>query len=127
MIMFWNKHKYIRLVQYNSDKSININYIKRSNFNLDQSLLINPDHVFNFKGYTTIVKTSESAESMNPLNFQSKYDVKKFNSAISSKLISETFSSLKKPKFDLLMASVMLNALTLVVVIYLFMKVGGML
>lgn len=127
MILFWNRHKYIRLVQYNNDKSINIKYIKRINFNKDNALLINPDHIFNFKGYTTVIKTSETAESINPLDFESKYPASKFNTAISSKLISETFATLKKPKFDLLMISVMINAITLVVVIYMFMKMGGML
>lgn len=122
---FFNKHKYVRLEEFRSDKSIKVKYIKRELFNADGKILVNPDHIFNFKGYTTIVKSSNSAESMNPLNFNSKYPAKKFETAIESKVISDTFNSLKKPKLDMLTIIAFLSGLNLLVLVYMVMKGMG--
>ena len=115
---YFNKHKYVRLERFNRDKSISIRYIKRDQFNNDKSLLINPAHVYNYKGYTSIMTTSECAESINPLDFQSKYDGVKFKTAIRSKLIVDTFDSIKKPKLDFLMISVVLNVVIIMILLY---------
>lgn len=122
---YFNKHKYMRIEEFKSDKSVSVSYIKREHFNKNNQLLINPNHVFNFKGYTTIAKTDKTAETINPLDFESKYDSNKFKTAINSKLIHETFATLQKPKIDYLMISVILNGLTLLAIIYLILKLGG--
>jgi hypothetical protein len=105
--------------------TININYIKKENFNQDGAIMINPKHVYDFKGYKTVVVTSNSAESINPLDFQSKYDPKDFKSAMHSKLISETFASLKVEKFDKLMMLLFLNVIQLIAIAYLLYTLMG--
>lgn len=115
----WNKHKYVRLVTYNDDMSVSIRYYKRHLFNADQSLLINPKHIFNSNGYTSVITSSYACESINPLDFKSKYERKDFKSAMSSKLIKETFATLKVEKFDKMMMLLLLNAIQLVAIVYL--------
>lgn len=116
---YWNKHKYIRLVQYKDDMTIKITYIKHEDFNTDKSILVNPKHVYNFKGYTSIIITSNSRESINPIDFQSKYSAEKFKTAMQSKLIQETFVTLNKDKFDKIMTLLLLNVIQLLAIVYL--------
>ena len=124
---YFNKHKYIRLERYNEDKSLTVRYYKREKFNEDQKLLINPEHVFNFKGYTTFITNYQASETINPLDFKSKYNKKMFTTAITTKLVSDTFATRKKPKVDMLMVSVALNGITLMLLLYLFLQNGGIL
>lgn len=116
---FLNKHKYIRLVKYNSDMSVTVNYIKRDVFNKNNEILINPKHVYNFNGYTTIILTSNSQESINPLDFDSKYSAKDYQNAIRTKVVSDVFETLKPDKFDKVMALLFLNGLQLLAIGYL--------
>lgn len=116
------KYKYIRVIKFKSDKSSEVNYYKSDNFN--PSFLVNPDHVFLWKGYRTIIITDKSAQTINPLDFESKYDVDKFKSAIESKLIRETFTNLK-PKYDLTTFLLCGNLLGIVAIIYLLLKSMG--
>lgn len=115
---YFNKHKYVRLVKYNDDMTISISYIKHTNFNQDHSILINPKHVYNYKGYTSVVITSKANESINPIDFDSKFDSKDFKSAMKSKLIAETFASLKVEKFDKIMMLLLLNGIQLLAIVY---------
>lgn len=119
------KHRFIRKVIYKSDKSIAITYIERDRFNKDRLLLVNPDHLFNYKGFTTVVTTDRASESIDPLDFNSKYDTDRFKSAINSKLISDTFSTLKKNRIDMLTVSALLNGLTFITIIYLLLELRG--
>jgi len=122
---YFNKFQYVRLVTYNKDMSIKVQYIKKESFNKQNDILINDTHVFNFKGYTSIILTDDSRESINPLNFESKFNAKDFKSAMRSKLISETFESLKTDKFDKIMALLFLNILQLLAIIYLIYSLVG--
>ena len=71
---------------YNQDKTVKI--IKVKNIN-DEDLLINPDHIFfDKKGNRYILTSDQSAETINPLNFESKYH-QEFKTAIESKLIKD--------------------------------------
>ena len=116
---YFNKYKYIRLVTYNENMQVQVQYIKHNQFNKDNRIVINPKHVYNFKGYTTVITTSNSPQSINPIDFESKFDKKHFDSAISSKLIAETFASMKVDKFDKIMFLVLLNAIQLIAIVYL--------
>lgn len=120
MRTFFNKHKYLREVVYNNDKSVNIRYHKRANFN--PKYLVNPNHVFNFNGYSTIVTHENATESINPLDFTSKYDAKVFRSAINNKLIDDTFNTLKVAKYDLQQIMLMLSLVLNGVILYLLLK-----
>jgi hypothetical protein len=105
--------------------SISVSYYKKEQFNKNDAILINPDHVFNFKGYTSIIITSQSSESINPLDFNSKFNKKDFETAMESKLIQETFASLKADKFDKIMMLLFLNIAQLVAISYLLYNMLG--
>lgn len=118
----FNKHKYLRVLKFNSDKSCEINYYLATN---RPNFLINPNHVFFWKGYRTVIITDTASETINPLDFESKFDSKHFTNAIESKLISDTFASLK-PKFDPLMILIAINIIFTFAIIYLLLKGQGM-
>lgn len=120
---FLNKHIWLRVVVYNDDKSVTTTYYKSKSFK--PNFLINPEHVFIFNGYRSVLLTNKSAETINPLDFKSKYDVDHFHSAIESKLISETFTSLKKSTIDTTTILLILNAVLVIAVIYLQLKAQG--
>lgn len=122
---FVTKHKYVRLVTYNDDMSIKVKYIKRESFNQDGSIIINPNHIFNFNGYTSIITTSNACESITPLDFKSQYDTKKFKTAIRSKLISETYNTLKPERFDKMSLLLLISGIELLAIIYLIYNIIG--
>jgi hypothetical protein len=120
----FNKHKYLRVIKFNSDKSTTVSYHLSDKFK--PSFLINPDHIFNYKGYRTIVITDKSAETINPLDFESKFNHEDFQTAIESKLIKDTFSTLKSNTIDKTTVMLLLNIILHIVVIYLLLKWQGM-
>lgn len=117
------KYKYLRVIKFNSNKLSEVKYYKNTT---PSNILINPDHVFNFNGYRTIVITDKSAETINPLDFESKFDKNKFETAIESKLINEAFTSLK-PKMDMTTVLLIINIFFSLVIVYLMLKGQGML
>jgi len=121
---FLNKHKYLRVIKFNSDKSTTVTYHLSSKFR--PTFLINPDHIFDYKGYRTVIITDRSAETINPLDFESKFNASDFQTAIESKLIKDTFTTLKPNLFDkttfLLLIILILN----IAVVYLLLKSQGM-
>ena len=121
---FLNKHKYLRVIKFNSDKSTTVTYHLSDKFK--PSFLINPNHIFNYKGYRTIVITDKSAETINPLDFESKFNHEDFQTAIESKLIKDTFSTLKSNTIDKTTVMLLLNIILHIVVIYLLLKWQGM-
>lgn len=123
MRFFLNKHLYIKVITFKTDKSMTVEYFTRSKFK--PKYLVNPDHIFLSNGYTTIVRSETSAETMNPLDFKSKYDVKKFQTAINSKIIDETFSNLKTSKFDLTQIILFLSLAINFIVLYFILKSQG--
>lgn len=120
----FSKHKYLRVIKFNSDKSTTVSYHLSDKFK--PSFLINPDHIFNYKGYRTIVITDKSAETINPLDFESKFNHEDFQTAIESKLIKDTFSTLKSNTIDKTTIMLLLNIILHIVVIYLLLKWQGM-
>lgn len=122
---FLNKHKYLRVIKFNSDKSSTITYHLSSKFKPD--FLINPDHVFNYKGYRTVIITDKSAETINPLDFNSKFNASDFKTAIESKLIKDTFSTLKPNLFDTTTIILILNLVMSFGILYLLLKGQGVL
>lgn len=119
----FGKHKYLRVIKFNSDKSSTITYHLSSKFK--PNFLVNPDHIFNYKGYRTIVITDKSAETINPLDFESKFNREDFQTAIESKLIKDTFSTLKSNTIDKTTVMLLLNIILHIVVIYLLLKGQG--
>ena len=120
----FGKHKYLRVIKFNSDKSSTITYHLSSKFK--PNFLINPDHIFNYKGYRTIVTTDKSAETINPLDFNSKFNHADFQTAIESKLIKDTFTTLKTNTFNRTMFMLLIIIILNIAVIYLLLKSQGM-
>ena len=118
------KHKYLRVIKFNSDKSTTVTYHLSDKFK--PSFLINPDHIFNYKGYRTIVITDKSAETINPLDFESKFNCEDFQTAIESKLIKDTFTTLKSNTIDKTTVMLLVNIILHIVVIYLLLKGQGL-
>ncbi len=123
MRTIFNKHKYLRVIKFNTDKSSRITYHLSETFKAP--FIINPDHVFIANGYRTVLITDKSAETINPLNFQSKYNVNDFQTAIESKIIHDTFASITKSPFDLVTLLLIVNILIGVVLAYLILKGQG--
>lgn len=111
----YREHKYIKVINFNKQKGLEINTYKKDGFKPD--FLVNPDHVYNLNGYATVIKSDTVAETINPLDLKSQYNVEDFTTAINSKLISETFTSLKTEKIDivkvLLFANIAINLILL--------------
>ena len=122
---FFTRSRYIRIETYMKDKTINVTYIRKNKFNKDNGYLLNPNHIFNIKGYTTIVFTENSSENINPLDFESKFDTRMFQTAIKQNLIEQTFNTLKTNKFDDLKIVLLVSLLTLAGVAYLLIKYMG--
>jgi len=122
---FLNKHKYLRVIKFNSDKSSTITYHLSSKFKPD--FLINPDHIFLYNGYRTVIITDKSAETINPLDFNSKFNASDFKTAIESKLIKDTFSTLKPNLFDTTTIILILNLLMSFGILFLLLKGQGVL
>jgi hypothetical protein len=120
---FLNKHKYLRVIKFNSDKSSTITYHLSSKFT--PNFLINPNHIFNYNGYRTIIITDKSAETINPLDFNSKFNASDFETAIESKLIRDTFNTLKPKLFDTPTILLILNLVITFGVFYLLLKSQG--
>lgn len=120
---FLNKDRFIRVIRFNSDKSSSVVYYKSKRFK--PSYIINPNHVFLCNGYRSIVISDNSPETINPLDFKSKYNVSTFKSAINSKIIDDTFSNLKTNKLDLTQVILFLSLLINVVVLYFILKSNG--
>lgn len=114
----FNKHQYLRIVRFHTDMSETVSYVKRDKFNQRHEILINPKNIFNFKGYQTLILTSESNETINPLDFTSKFSAEDFKTAMRSNLIKDAFQGLQVEKFDKLMLLIIINAVTLIGVAY---------
>ena len=120
----FGKHKYLRVIKFNSDKSTTVSYHLSSKFR--PNFLINPNHIFDYKGYRTVIITDKSAETINPLDFTSKFNASDYQTAIESKLIKDTFSTLKSNKFDKTTFMLLLILVLNIAVIYLLLKWQGM-
>lgn len=114
---FWNHDKFVRIIYFHADKSSETQYYVRGS--LPKELLIHPDHAFNWHGYTTFITADTAVETINPLDFKSQYKPEEFRSAINSKIIAETFSSLKVEKIDL--AKILMAACVLMDAVILYM------
>jgi hypothetical protein len=122
MRLFFNKDKFIRVITFYGDKSSRITYHKRNKFK--PSYLINPNHIFMANGYSTIVASDTSPETINPLDFKSKYDISKFQSAINNKVIEDTFSNLKSKRYDLTQILLFISLLCNAVVLFIVLKLA---
>lgn len=122
---FFTRSKYIKVETFTDDKSVKIKFYKKENFNKDNFYLINPNHIFISRGYTTVIFTEHSNENINPLDFESKYDAEMYTNAIQNKLIEQTFNTLKVNKLDFMKLILIANVVTAALVIYMILKANG--
>lgn len=114
--MIFKRKKRLYKIIYKSDKTFNISKIK----NIDrENILINPDHIFfDSKGNRYILTTDRSAESINPLDFESKFSPKEFRSAIESKLIQDLFKTFDDKKLPIDRLLLFINIFMTFVILY---------
>ena len=114
MMIFKKKRLY--KILYKSDKTIKITRVKNIN---NENILINPNHIFFDKnGNRYILTTDQSAESINPLDFESKFSPKEFRSAIESKLINDLFRSFDDKKVSIDRILLFVNIFMTFVILY---------
>lgn len=118
--MIFNKRKFYKIV-FKSDKTYNIKKIK----NIEtENILINPNHIFtDDKGNRYILTSDKSAETINPLDFESKFSSSEFKTAIESKLINDLFKNFDDKKLSIDRLLLFVNIfLTFVLVYFTIMK-----
>lgn len=118
------KSKYIKVYTFTDTKSLQVKYYKDKN--LPKDLLINPDHVFNHRGYRTVLTTNKVAESINPLNFNSKFDKSLFEVAINNNFAKDLLSTTSDKKLDITQKLLIGTLAAIGIVIYLLLKGQGM-
>ena len=123
MRTIFNKHKFIKVYCYNENKTITLKYFKISKFN--PAYLVNSNHIFNSNGYQAILITDKSAETINPLDFTSKFNQKDFKTAIESKVIKDTLGTLKGDKIDLVKVMLFANIFITLILLFILMKNNG--
>lgn len=114
--MIFKRKKRLYKIIYKSDKTFNIKKIN----NIDkENILINPNHIFfDTKGNRYILTTDQSAESINPLDFESKFSPKEFKTAIESKLIKDLFKSFDDKKLPIDRLLLFVNIFMTFVILY---------
>ena len=119
----YREHRYIKVYKFRSDKTLELNIYAKDDFKPD--FLLNPDHVFNHGGFSTVIISDTKAETINPLDLKSKYNVKDFTTAINSKLIHETFSTLKTDKIDLVKVLLFVNIAINLILLFILARSQG--
>ena len=118
------KSKYIKVYTFTDTKGLNVKYYKDKN--LPKDLLINPDHVFNHRGYRTVLTTNKVAESINPLNFNSKFDKSLFEVAINNNFAKDLLSTTSDKTLDKTQKLLIGVLAGIGIVIYLLLKSQGL-
>lgn len=98
------KHKFIKVITFKNDRGIKYNYYTEKDFQAkldNKELIINVNHMFIDNGYRTFVTTDKLVETLDPLDTESTYPVEKFRTAIKTRVVEQTFNSMKKNKLDI--------------------------
>ena len=116
LIKKFKKDNYIKIIKFKNDKSVEVKLIKTKE--LPKDLLLNNNHVFLHKGYKTILTSDTMAESINPLDLKSRYQVEKFKSAIETKVINDVFNTIRSDKLDIYKILLFANIFIGIVILY---------
>lgn len=119
------KSNYIKLITFDNTKQVRVSLENKSTFK--PNFLINSNHVFFHKGYTTYLLSDSKAETINPLDLKSAFNVQDFKTAIETKLINETFATLKTPKIDIIKILLAANIVMSLILLYFNFKSQGVL
>lgn len=121
----FNKHKYIKVYTYNETMTMNVSFHKIATFK--PRFLIHPTHVFNHNGFASVLVTNTATETINPLDFNSKYPADRFKTAIESKAINDALGSLNSSKIDMMKVMLFASLFINLIVLYILMKNNGVL
>jgi len=119
----FNKHKYLRVIHFTTNKRSFIEYINDEKQGL--SFLVNPEHVFLAGGFRSVIVTDKSAQTINPLDFESKYPADDFKTAIESKIVRETFATIEKKGLDITILILILNIIIGLACVYFGLQSRG--
>lgn len=120
------KKEYLKIYTYKNDKTLSVKYLhKTKEKSKIDSILINSNHVFYHNGYATILTADTKAETINPLDLESAYNKKDFETAINSKLIKDTFNSTKPNKIDKVVILLVANMVGIVTILYYLIQMKG--
>ncbi len=124
----FKKSKYIKVNYFTEGKETKTYFVipkdNKISFN-NKTFLINPEHIYLSNKFKTIILTSKSSETIDPLNFDSKFNSDIFNSAINNKLIKDTFDTLDNTETDWLKVIMFANILVSAIMLFLLLKQGG--
>jgi hypothetical protein len=120
---FWNKHEYIKVYTFHANKTLTLRYHVIVDFK--PAFLINSEHIFNSGGYQTVITSEKACETINPLDFASRFNPADFTTAIQSKVIRETFGILETGKIDIMKVLLFVNIGINLLLVYLLLKNSG--
>lgn len=124
------KNKYLQVVFYGSDKTKTIYYVKPTKDYLitinKKTFKINPNHIYyTSNGFRSVLVNDFSAETINPLDFTSKFNSEDFNTAINNNLIKQTFETFTDNKIDWLKVIMFGNLFISATLLFLILKMNG--
>lgn len=130
LIKLFFKNKYLQVVFYGSDKNKSIYYVKPTKDYLitilSKTYKINPNHIYyTSNGFRSVIVNDISAETINPLNFRSKFNADDFNTAINNNLIKQTFETFSDNKIDWLKVIMFGNLFISAILLFLILKMNG--
>jgi hypothetical protein len=130
LIKLFFKNKYLQVVYYGSDKIRKIYYVKPTKDYLitinSKTYKINSNHIFyTSNGFRSVIVNDLSAETINPLDFESKFNADDFNTAINNNLIKQTFETFSDNQIDWLKVIMFGNLFISAVLLYFILKMNG--
>lgn len=130
LIKLFFKNKYLQVVYYGSDKIRKIYYVKPTKDYLitinSKTYKINSNHIFyTSNGFRSVIVNDLSAETFNPLDFESKFNADDFNTAINNNLIKQTFETFSDNQIDWLKVIMFGNLFISAVLLFYILKMNG--
>ena len=130
LIKLFFKNKYLQVDFYGSDKTKKIYYVKPTKDYLitinSKTYKINPNHIYyNANGFRCVLVNDVSAETIDPSDFESKFNADDFNTAINNNLIKQTFETFSDNQVDWLKVIMFGNLFISAVLLYFILKMNG--
>ena len=132
LIKLFFKNKYLQVVYYGSDKIRKIYYVKPTKDYLitinSKTYKINSNHIYyTDNGFRSVIVNDLSAETINPLDYESKFNADDFNTAINNNLIKQTFETFSDNQIDWLKVIMFGNLFISAVLLFYILKMNGVL
>ncbi len=124
----FKKYKYIKVNYFTESKESFVYYKQPKDDQIkikDKTFIINPNHIFLSNGFKTVILINTASETVNPLDFKSRFSASIFNSAINNNLIKETFETITPPVLDLTKILLIANLFIGLILVFLMLKNNG--